>query len=225
MPQKKVKVGKRKRGVQTPKLLKKGLRMPVPPHPSGMAEPPMSKADTAYEKKREVAKKFFDSAEARGDFTTPSIRGALDKVPKTASVGLSEKGELLINSHSREEFHAHGCPFEFKHEDESWTVDGCVGKGDNEGGWYFEGTLTESTVKGENGGRKCDIEFYYPGKTNKERKFSKQNIQRRIFTLTNFMRKGVTTKDKVSDFISWGIVGYHEQLKQEIIEVVFLYYS
>jgi hypothetical protein len=197
----------------------------IPPHPSGMAQPPMSKANTAYEKRREVAKKFFDSAEARGDFTTPSIRGALDKVPKTASVGLSGKGELLINYHSREEFHAHGCPIEFRHEDESWTVDGCVRKGDDEGGLYFEGTLIENTVKGENGGRKCDIEFYHFGKTKTiemERKFSKQNIQRRIFTLTNFMRKGVTTKEKVSDFIMWED---HEQLKLEIIEEVFLYYS
>ena len=37
----------------------------------------------------------------------------------------------------------------------SFTVDGCVGQGDDNGGWYIEGTLTD-----ENGG-KCDIEFYY----------------------------------------------------------------
>ena len=58
----KVKVGKRKGGVQTPKLLKKGLRMPTPvppPHPSGMAEPPMSKEDIKEERRREVAQEFF----------------------------------------------------------------------------------------------------------------------------------------------------------------------
>ena len=142
---------------------------------------------------------------------------------------------------------ARGCPFEFRHckydededayfdsdsdsiqfrqrqhtyidddgersDDESWTVDGCVSKGDDEGGLYFEGTLTENTVKGENGGRKCDIEFYYPGKNKKKLKF----------TLTNFMRNGVTTKEKVSDFIMWED---HEELKQQMIEEVFCYYS
>ena len=203
--------------------------MPVPPHPSRMTQWLMSEADIAYEKRREVARKFFDSLkylETRVGVTTRpptlSIRGALDKVPKTASVGLSEQGELLINDHSREEFHAHGCPIEFRHEDESWIVDGCVSKGDDEGGLYFKGTLTENTVRGNLGGRKCDIEFYYPGKTNTERKFSKQNIQRRIFTLTNFKRKGLTTKEKVSDFIMWED---HEQLKREIIEEVFYHYS
>ena len=184
--------------------------MPVPPHPSGMAEPPMSKADIAYEKKREVAKKFFDSAEARGDFTTPSIRGALDKVPKTASVGLSRKGELLINNFSREEFHAHGCPYEFRNykydESKSYTVDGCVGQGDDNGGWYFEGTLTD-----ENGG-KCDIESYY----------SSKNKKMREFTLTNFIRNGVTTKENVFDFIT---AEDQEELKQQMIEEVFCHYS
>ena len=174
--------------------------------------------DRAY-KEREVARKFFDSLCKYPCKPTPSIRGALDKVPKTASIGLSEQGELLINDHSREEFHAHGCPIEYRHGDESWIVDGCVSKGDKQGGLSFKGTLTET---GNLGGRKCDIEFYYPGKTNTERKFSKQNIQRRIFTLTNFKRKGVTTKEKNSDFIMWED---HEQLKREIIEEVFLYYS
>lgn len=41
--------------------------------------------------------------------------------------------------------------------------------------------LTENTVKGKNGWRKCGIEFYYPGKNKKKLKF----------TLTNCMRKGV----------------------------------
>ena len=72
--------------------------------------------------------------------------------------------------------------------------------------------LTENTVKGKNGGRKCDIEFYYPGKNKKKPKF----------TLTNFMRKGVTTKEKVSDFIMWED---HEQLKRDLIEDVFYHYS
>ena len=154
----------------------------------------------------------------------PSIRGALDKVPKTASVGLSETGELLINSHSREEFHAHGCPFELftgESSQEHWTGDGCVGEGDDDGGWYFEGTLTENTVKGKTGGRKCDIEFYYSEKNKKKLKF----------TLTNFMRNGVISKEKiagkdvkekVSDFIMWED---HEHLKQTIIDEVFCYYS
>ena len=44
--------------------------------------------------------------------------------------------------------------------------------------------------------------------------------ERSSVTLTNFMRKGVTTKDKVSDFIAWVD---HEQLKQEIIDEVFCY--
>ena len=185
----------------------------IPPHPSGMAEPPKSKEFIKYEKRREVAKKFFDSAETRGDITTPSIQGALDKLPKTASVGLSATGELLINNHSRDEFHARGCPFEFRnynYDDNSWTVDGCVGEGDMDGGWYFEGTLIENTLKGFNAGRKCDIEFYYPGKNKKKPKF----------TLTNCMRKGV--KEKVSDFIMWKD---HEELKQELIDEVFCYYS
>ena len=122
---------------------------------------------------------------------------------------------MLINNYSRGEFHAHGCPFYFRNprfDDESWTVDGCVGEGDDDGGWYFEGTLTENTVKGKNGGRKCDIEFYNPGKNKKKPKF----------TLTNFMRKGVTSKEKVSDFIMWED---HEQLKRDLIEDVFYHYS
>ena len=72
--------------------------------------------------------------------------------------------------------------------------------------------LTKNTVKGKNGGRKCGIEFYYPGKNKKKLKF----------TLTNFMRNGVTTKEKVSDFIMWED---HEELKLEMIEEVFCYYS
>jgi len=188
----------------------------IPPHPSGMAEPPKSKEFIKYEKRREVAKKFFDSAETRGDITTPSIQGALDKLPKTASVGLSATGELLINNHSRDEFHAHGCPFEFRNykydSDESWTVDGCVGEGDMDGGWYFEGTLTENTVKGKNGGRKCDIELRKPA--------FKAAFEKLEFTLTNCMRKGV--KEKVSDFI---MGGDHKELKQQIIDEVFCYYS
>jgi len=184
----------------------------IPPHPSGMAQPPMSKANTAYEKRREVAKKFFDSAETRGDGDTPSIRGALDKVPKTASVGLSSKGELLINYHSREEFHAHGCPYEFRNykydESKSYTVDGCVGQGDDNipPGWYFEGTLTD-----ENGG-KCKISQY----------FSPKNKKMREFTLTNFIRNGVTTKENVFDFIT---AEDQEELKQQMIEEVFCHYT
>jgi len=205
----------------------------ITPHPSGMAQPPMSKRERENEKRREVAKKFFDSAEARNlkawDMSTPSIRGALDKVPKTTSVGLSEKGELLINDHSREEFHAHGCPFEFRNprfDDDSWTVDGCVGEGDDEGGWYFEGTLTENTVKGKTGGRKCDIECYwYTGKKNF------YTGKKAKFTLTNLMRNGVISKEKIAgkdvkekvvDFIMWED---HEHLKQTIIDEVFCYYS
>ena len=186
----------------------------IPPHPSGMAQPPMSKADIAYEKRREVVRKFFDSAETRGDFDTPSIRGALDKVPKTASVGLSSKGELLINNFSRGEFHAHGCPYEFRNykydESKIYTVDGCVGQGDDNvpPGWYFEGTLTD-----ENGG-KCDIESYYSPK-NKKNKM-------REFTLTNFIRNGVTTKENVFDFIT---AEDQEELKQQMIEEVFDYYT
>ena len=98
-------------------------------------------------------------------------------------------------------------------DDESWTVDGCVSKGDDEGGLYFEGTLTENTVKGENGGRKCDIELRKPA--------FKCAFEKIEFTLTNFMRKGVTTKEKVSDFIMWD----DKLLKRRIIEKVFCYYS
>ena len=65
---------------------------------------------------------------------------------------------------------------------------------------------------GDNAERKCDIEFYYPGKNKKKLKF----------TLTNFMRKGVTTKEKVVDFIMWED---HEELKQQIIDEMFCYYS
>ena len=36
------------------------------------------------------------------------------------------------------------------------------------------------------------------------------------------MRKGVTSKEKVSDFIMWED---HEELKQQMIEEVFCYYS
>ena len=145
---------------------------------------------------------------------------------------------------------ARGCPFEFRHckydededayfdsdsdsiqfrqrqrqhtyidddgersDDESWTVDGCVSKGDDEGGLYFEGTLTENTVKGENGGRKCDIELRKPA--------FKCAFEKLEFTLTNFMRKGVTTKEKVSDFIMWD----DKLLKRRIIRKVFCYYS
>jgi hypothetical protein len=131
----------------------------------------------------------------------------------------------FLNNFSREEFHAHGCPYKFrnyKRRDsdsdsdsencglETWTVDGCVGKGDDIGGWYFEGTLTENTVKentvqGENGGRKCDIEFYYPGK-------NKTDVRDKTSILTNFMRNGVTTKERLSDFI---MREDHEQLFRE----------
>jgi hypothetical protein len=130
---------------------------------------------------------------------------------------------------------ARGCPFEFRHykydgdeyayfdyfdsdgersDYESWTVDGCVSKGDDEGGLYFEGTLTENTVKGENGGRKCDIELRKPA--------FKCAFEKLEFTLTNFMRNGVTTKEKVPDFITWED---HEQLKRRIIDEVFYHYS
>ena len=98
-------------------------------------------------------------------------------------------------------------------DDESWTVDGCVSKGDDEGGLYFEGTLTENTGKGENGGRKCDIELRKPA--------FKCAFEKIEFTLTNFMRKGVTTKEKVSDFIMWD----DKLLKRRIIRKVFCYYS
>ena len=74
---------------------------------------------------------------------------------------------------------------------------------------YFEGTLTENTVKGENGGRKCDIELRKPA--------FKCAFEKLEFTLTNFMRKGVTTKEKVSDFIMWE----DKLLKRRIIEEVF----
>ena len=76
-----------------------------------------------------------------------------------------------------------------------------------------EGTLTENTVKGENGGRKCDIELRKPA--------FKCAFEKLEFTLTNFMRKGVTTKEKVSDFIMWD----DKLLKRRIIEKVFCYYS
>ena len=78
---------------------------------------------------------------------------------------------------------------------------------------YFEGTLTENTVKGENGGRKCDIELRKPA--------FKCAFEKLEFTLTNFMRKGVTTKEKVSDFIMWD----DKLLKRRIIQKVFCYYS
>ena len=50
----------------------------------------------------------------------------------------------------------------------------------------------------------------------------KKNKKKLKFTLTNFMRNGVTTKEKVSDFIMWED---HEELKLEMIEEVFCYYS
>ena len=49
-----------------------------------------------------------------------------------------------------------------------------------------------------------------------------KNKKKPKFTLTNFMRKGVTTKEKVSDFIMWED---HEELKQDLIEDVFYHYS
>lgn len=174
----------------------------IPPHPSGMAEPPMSKTMKKEEKEREVAKKFFDSARTLGYYSSPSIQGALDKLPKGALVGLDPTGGLLINGYTREEFHAHGCPFEFADE---WTVDGTVGAGDNDGSWFFEGTLIEN-----NGNRACEIEFYYPGKNKKK----KQKI-----TLANCERKG--KKEKPTDFI---MREDYENLKKEMVDEVFCYY-
>ena len=79
---------------------------------------------------------------------------------------------------------------------------------------YFEGTLTENTVKGENGGRKCDIELRKPA--------FKCAFEKLEFTLTNFMRNGVSTKEKVPDFITWED---HKQLKRRIFDKVFYHYS
>ena len=136
----------------------------------------------------------------------------------------------MKRAHGFTGFVGFGFPFEFRNYkydideyideiwtvgayDESWTVAGCVGEGDDDGGWHFEGTLTENTVKGKNGGRKCDIELRKPA--------FKCAFEKLEFTLTNFMRKGVTTKEKVSDFIMWD----DKLLKRRIIEKVFCYYS
>jgi len=168
----KVKVGKGKLLVKKPKLLKKGLRAPAPvppPHPSGMAQPPMSKAD---ERRREVASHFFYIAEVE-----QTTQKALDELPKNTSVKLSKGGELLINGHSREEFHARGCPIiddygDLFRDDGRYTrIDGTVGEGDMDGGWYFEGT-----VKDAEGDTKYEIEFYYPGKNKKKKEFTVTKI-------------------------------------------------
>ena len=70
--------------------------------------------------------------------------------------------------------------------------------------------LTKNTVKGKNGGRKCGIEFYYPGKNKKK----KQKI-----TLANCERKG--KKEKPTDFI---MREDYENLKKEMVDEVFCYY-
>ncbi len=84
-----------------------------------------------------------------------SFKEALSILPKNTRISLDTTGSLTINEHSRDEFLAHGCPFQISDDNGNvWFIDSIVsadepdrGRGLPDSRLTFEGTAKfENTV-------------------------------------------------------------------------------